>query len=108
MQLNVIAPCPKKPSGMAQLFESKEDDACLELRQILHSPSYHCILNSPDEHIITRTGNPLVQDSSFIPLHQAVSQLHVNDATLRRPRSYSVGDYRNHHLVQPIPCKPIY
>lgn len=127
MQLSVIAPCPKKPStvptvGSNQL-ESKHidmgdvEDACLELQQILQSQTRHLFQqqqqflytypNTIDEHFITRTGNPLIQDSSFFPLHQAVSQLHVTD-TNGRPRSYSVDDTRNHYIAQPIPCKPVY
>lgn len=94
--MNVIAPRPKKPSSIYWLNNNNTmqhvQDACLELQQILHSQNS---LGSNSSCII-RTGNPLVQDSSFIPLHQAVSQLSVS----RRPRSYSVGDPRDH--VQPV------
>ncbi|OAD77953.1 hypothetical protein PHYBLDRAFT_164832 [Phycomyces blakesleeanus NRRL 1555(-)] len=57
----------------------------------------------PLEHPIVRTGNPLPQDSSFIPLHQAVSHLQVSDCppgVKHRPRSYSVGDHRNQQFLQ--------
>lgn len=87
------------------------EDACLELQQILQ---YQTIYQQQqqyrfhNEHLITRTGNPLIQDSSFIPLHQAVSQLNVSDPTTRRPRSYSVGDPRNQYIIQPLPCKPVF
>ncbi|KAI7872329.1 hypothetical protein BDF14DRAFT_486022 [Spinellus fusiger] len=92
-------------------------DACQELRQILaHSRQQHqqqqyqqqqqqylyqmqlqqqqqqimvrpC---KPMEQPIVRTSNPLPQDSSFIPLHQAVSHLQVSECPVKhRPRSYS-------------------
>lgn len=91
--MNVIAPRPKKPSGSIYWLNNNiQQDACLELQQILHCQNPF----NNNSSCIIRTGNPLVQDSSFIPLHQAVSQLSVS----RRPRSYSVGDPRDH--VQPV------
>lgn len=95
MQVNLIAPCPKKPSstnkGNSNWYYDPihlEDvkDACLELQQILQ---YNA---SFSENIIARTRNPMTQDSSFIiPLHQAVSQLHITE-TIQRPKSYCVGE----------------
>lgn len=95
--MNVIAPRPKKPSSINYWLNNNNkmldvQDACVELQQILNCQNSF----NNNSSCITRTGNPLVQDSSFIPLHQAVSQLTVS----RRPRSYSVGDPRNH--VQPV------
>lgn len=103
MQANLIAPCPLKPSSTGRnmgdsryLYSVQEDDtqsidlqdACLELQQILQ-------YNSKQENIITRTRNPMVQDSSFIiPLHQAVSQLNLS-----RPRSHCIGD-RSLYMIQ--------
>ncbi|CAO3657416.1 unnamed protein product [Mucor hiemalis] len=125
--MNVVAPLPKKPSSNngrnwfdhydAQNIDMQ--DACLELQQILLcSASSSCFDSS--NFYITRSGNPLVQDSSFIPLHQAVSQLSVvspplnqqqpqQELVTKRPRSYSVGDRRNnYYIIQPTPCKPVY
>ncbi|KAI9321483.1 hypothetical protein BX666DRAFT_2023612 [Dichotomocladium elegans] len=89
--MNIVAPCPKKPSSIYSPHPSirhGDDDVCQELRQILTANHYY----SQEE--IARTGNPLPQDSSFIvPLHH----LQVSEAKLR-PRSYSVGD-RNHLVV---------
>lgn len=117
--MNLVAPCPKKPSSTGRsyvhwLSETSRnnidmedvEDACLELQQILQYQQQYRLHHN--EHLITRTGNPLIQDSSFIPLHQAVSQLHVSDTTTRRPRSYSVGDPRNQYIIQPLPCKPVF
>ncbi|KAI9033917.1 hypothetical protein CLU79DRAFT_830269 [Phycomyces nitens] len=124
----IVAPCPKKPSSLRtysnydQTFDFTSDDvqdACQELRQILaHSrqqqtsqPIHHPTIPAPRsfrplEHPIVRTGNPLPQDSSFIPLHQAVSHLQVSDCpsggVKHRPRSYSVGDHRNQLIQTPI------
>lgn len=129
MQMQVIAPCPKKPSSHSGYYynnywlnnnENSLDihadvqDACLELQQILTCSSSSL---QQQYYSITRTGNPLVQDSSFIPtnngttsssLHQAVSQLSVSpnnnnaassaSTSTRRPRSYSVGDPPNHYI----------
>ncbi|KAG0179696.1 hypothetical protein DFQ28_000170 [Apophysomyces sp. BC1034] len=70
-------------------MEWSHEDACQELRQILET---HPVMLSikADEQLIVRTGNPLPQDSSFIPLHQAVSHLQVSEKP-SRPRSFSVG-----------------
>lgn len=138
MQMQVIAPCPKKPSSSSSsstggsssnyyYYDNNNywsnnnmnldiQDACLELQQILSS-TWSSLGVQQQEYYdnITRTGNPLVQDSSFIPscdantLHQAVSQLSVSPSTSTvvaptttgRPRSYSVGDPRNHYILQP-------
>ncbi|KAG0170647.1 hypothetical protein DFQ30_002218 [Apophysomyces sp. BC1015] len=97
---HIIAPCPKKPlrSFFMDEMEWSHEDACQELRQILET---HPVMLSikADEQLIVRTGNPLPQDSSFIPLHQAVSHLQVSEKP-SRPRSFSVGDQ--------IPCKPVH
>ncbi|KAI8996984.1 hypothetical protein BDB01DRAFT_892598 [Pilobolus umbonatus] len=116
MQHHVIAPCPKKPSPVRSKYINSSsvemndvEDACLELQQILQSQSRHFFQHMHtyphrpvDEHFIARTGNPLIQDSSFIPLHQAVSQLQVSDS-VGRPRSYSVDNTRNYYLSQHAP-----
>ncbi|KAI8382415.1 hypothetical protein BD560DRAFT_386537 [Blakeslea trispora] len=105
MQIDLIAPCPKKPASTATnhdedycLLSAKnsidlEDvqNACLEIRQILH---YQDSSQRHNENFIVRAGNPLIQDSSFVPLHQALSQLHIFEAS-RRPRSLSIGTPRN-------------
>ncbi|OBZ81435.1 hypothetical protein A0J61_10518 [Choanephora cucurbitarum] len=118
MQLDLIAPCPKKPT-MTTMTHKKEDcwlstrdfmdledvqNACLELQQILH---YQDHSQRHNENSIVRAGNPLIQDSSFIPLHQAVSQLHLSD-TSKRPRSLSVGEPRHPPIAQPIVCKAVF
>ncbi|KAI8381586.1 uncharacterized protein BYT42DRAFT_545454 [Radiomyces spectabilis] len=93
MALNILAPCPKKPSSLrfyTNAQDAEMDDACQELRQILASQSRQLVRPIHD-HVIVRTDNPLPHDSSFIPLHQAVTHLHVSD-TPNRPRSFSVGD----------------
>lgn len=125
--MNVVAPLPKKPSSNSgrNWFDHYDaqnidmQDACLELQQILLCSASSSYFDSPNLYI-ARSGNPLVQDSSFIPLHQAVSQLSVasppvhqqqqqQELVTKRPRSYSVGDNRNnYHIFQPIPCKPVY
>jgi hypothetical protein len=121
----VVAPLPKKPSSVTCVdnwlnhYNIKHnidiqdvEDACLELQQILKSSSSNSNTNTTINYYITRTGNPLVQDSSFIPLHQAVSQLSIssNNQESRRPRSYSVGDHRNNnqYITQQPSCKPVY
>ncbi|CEP14039.1 hypothetical protein [Parasitella parasitica] len=123
-KMNVVAPCPLKPSGTGRYrridycWSSFHDeinlddvqDACMEIQQILQSDQHH---QSQQQQYIARTGNPLVQDSSFIPLHQAVSQLQVsNTSEIKRPRSFSVGDppRSHHHMMQPstLHCKPIF
>ncbi|GAN05111.1 hypothetical protein MAM1_0082c04580 [Mucor ambiguus] len=91
--MNIIAPLPKKPSSYSQqYFWSENDEACQELRQILTSHT-----SMMEDLAIIRTNNPLPNDSSFIPLHQAVSHLSVtSDSKIIRPRSFSVGDSRNY------------
>ena len=81
--MNIVAPCPKKPSFSLQ-FEN-EDACCQELRQILTASQLY------RQEEIARTHNPLPQDSSFIvPIHH----LQVTETNKQlRPRSYSVGDY---------------
>ncbi|KAG2209127.1 hypothetical protein INT46_004635 [Mucor plumbeus] len=89
--MNIIAPLPKKPSSYTQNFWTEDDEACQELRQILNSHT-----NMMEDLAIIRTNNPLPNDSSFIPIHQAVSHLSVSDSKIIRPRSFSVGDSRNY------------
>lgn len=89
--MNIIAPLPKKPSSYTQHFWTEDDEACQELRQILNSHT-----NMMEDLTIIRTNNPLPNDSSFIPIHQAVSHLSVSDSKIIRPRSFSVGDSRNY------------
>lgn len=92
MQTNLIAPCPKKPSSSYSrnnwLYDSSYlQDACLELQQILVGTTVGL-----NENLIARSRNPLTQDESFfIPLHQAVSQLQISDM-IQRPKSYCVGE----------------
>lgn len=89
--MNIIAPRPKKPSTYNIWTEEEQDnDACQELRQILCSYSH-----KREDLAIIRTNNPLPNDTSFVPIHQAVSHLSVSD-TKNRPRSFSVGDSRNY------------
>ncbi|KAK4521348.1 SUMO conjugating enzyme Hus5 [Mucor velutinosus] len=122
--MNVIAPCPLKPSFTGRNNSRAEhcwvgfydkinlddvQDACKEIQQILQYQSHQ--QQQPQQ--IARTGNPLVQDSSFIPLHQAVSQLQVSRTSeMKRPRSFSMGDPpRNHqYLMQPSAphCKAVF
>ncbi|KAI9300942.1 hypothetical protein BJ944DRAFT_243728 [Cunninghamella echinulata] len=100
--MNIVAPCPKKPSSLQDYHSTQrqqEDDAYNELRQILQSQSRHYCPIRLDDPIITRTTNPLPFDSSFIPLHQAVSHLQVSSSSNERhvnnrPRSLSVGNSR--------------
>ncbi|KAI9271714.1 hypothetical protein BDA99DRAFT_433291 [Phascolomyces articulosus] len=84
--MNIVAPCPKKPS-FSLSFEN-DDACCQELRQILTASQLY------EQEEIARTHNPLPQDSSFIvPIHHLqVSDVSSNNKQLR-PRSYSVGDY---------------
>ncbi|CEP09040.1 hypothetical protein [Parasitella parasitica] len=89
--MNIIAPLPKKPSLYSQHFWTEDDETYQELRQILNSHS-----NMTEDLAIIRTNNPLPNDSSFVPLHQAVSHLSVSDTKIIRPRSFSVGDSRNY------------
>jgi hypothetical protein len=91
--MNIIAPRPKKPSSYSIWIEQEEEnDACQELRQILGSHS-----NMMEDLAIIRTNNPLPNDTSFVPIHQAVSHLSVSDSSQKnRPRSFSVGDSRNY------------
>ncbi|CAO3645820.1 unnamed protein product [Cunninghamella blakesleeana] len=108
--MNIVAPCPKKPSSLQQSVHStriQEDEAYNELRQILQSQSRHYCTLQLNDPIIARTNNPLPFDSSFVPLHQAVSHLqvshlekqsnnnnHNNNSINHRPRSLSVGNSR--------------
>ncbi|ORZ12265.1 hypothetical protein BCR42DRAFT_420323 [Absidia repens] len=110
--MNIIAPCPKKPTSLLQqdwnsttfVQQNEVDDACFELRQILQCQGsrHYCTTLRLDDPIITRTNNPLPLDSSFVPLQQQpLPQNHsiVNDttqqqqqlSTVNRPRSLSVG-----------------
>ncbi|KAG0170033.1 hypothetical protein DFQ30_002977 [Apophysomyces sp. BC1015] len=107
MPLHIVAPCPKKPSSLSlywnadqgSMLQDDVDEACQELQEILASQTRHALVRPSrhDEHLIARTNNPLPHDASFVPLHQAVSNLHVSDTRAKhRPRSFSVGDSRNH------------
>jgi C4-type Zn-finger protein len=91
--MNIIAPRPKKASSYSLWTEQEEDnDACQELRQILSSYSHKM-----EDLTIIRTNNPLPNDTSFVPIHQAVSHLSVSENSQKhRPRSFSVGDSRNY------------
>lgn len=122
--MNVVAPCPLKPSSTgknnsrvdhcwAGFFDKINlddvQDACMEIQQILQYQTHQ--QQQPQQ--IARTGNPLVQDSSFIPLHQAVSQLQVSRTSeMKRPRSFSVGDppRNQQYLMQSTAshCKPVF
>ncbi|KAI8093844.1 uncharacterized protein BX664DRAFT_330723 [Halteromyces radiatus] len=97
--MNIIAPCPQKPSYLLQqdwnnssFVQDEVDDACYELRQILlqsqnnTKPICVCL----DDPIITRTNNPLPLDSSFVPYQAIQAAIEPN----RRPRSLSVGNTR--------------
>lgn len=117
--MNIIAPCPKKPTSLLQqdwnsttfLQQNEVDDACFELRQILQCQGgsrHYCTTLRLDDPIITRTNNPLPMDSSFVPLQQQpMAQNHPMTIdttyqqqqqqqqpklpTVNRPRSLSVG-----------------
>ncbi|SAM01497.1 hypothetical protein [Absidia glauca] len=117
--MNIIAPCPKKPTSMLQQDwnssrhvhhqqhqDDMVDDACFELRQILQNQGHYrhyctttvttnevaaATTTRLDEPLIPRTNNPLPLDSSFVPLHQNPS---VCPSVQHRPRSLSVGDSR--------------
>ncbi|KAI8337704.1 hypothetical protein BC941DRAFT_513541 [Chlamydoabsidia padenii] len=104
--MNIIAPCPQKPTSLLQQDwnssryvqhqDDMVDDACYELRQILQQsqgPHYrhYCTNTTCHEPLIPRTNNPLPLDSSFVPLHQNTATTVYNP---HRPRSLSVGDSR--------------
>ncbi|EIE81175.1 hypothetical protein RO3G_05880 [Rhizopus delemar RA 99-880] len=83
--MNIIAPCPQKPSRYNYYFiEEQVDEACQEIRQILTTSN-----KMTEEYSIIRTNNPMPHDSSFIiPNQPSVS---LNES---RPRSFSLGNSR--------------
>ncbi|KAI7901363.1 uncharacterized protein BX663DRAFT_544134 [Cokeromyces recurvatus] len=103
----IIAPCPKKPSSTKRkdyetLLKENIDfedinEAYQELQQILEYQQTKA--NNYDNFIITRTENPLIQDSSFIPSIQTFSQPNV----MKRIRSYSVDD--SHAVLYEVQTK---
>lgn len=88
--MNIIAPLPKKPSSYNRNMWLEDDEACQELRQILNSHS-----NMMEEYCITRTNNPLPNDTSFTPIQQAVVSVSDASKMIHRPRSFSVGDSKS-------------
>lgn len=90
--MNIIAPLPKKPSSYNYNMLVEDDEACQELRQILNSHS-----NMMEE--ITRTDNPLPNDTSFTPIHQAVLTVSDTSRIISRPRSFSVGDSKSFTVI---------
>jgi hypothetical protein len=92
--MNIIAPCPQKPS----LYSHKDEDldeACQELRQILTSPYTY------DPFSIVRTNNPMPHDTSFVPTSFNIQQEEYI-ANPHRPRSFSAGDSTKYPLLKVI------
>ncbi|ORZ17671.1 hypothetical protein BCR42DRAFT_412272 [Absidia repens] len=103
--MNIIAPCPQKPtSALQQNWKSTPvqqneviDEACFELRQILLSQGnfmnriYCTTAVRSDDPISIRTNHPL---PGFTPLQQRTASDTTNNCDQQRPRSLSVGNTR--------------
>ncbi|CAO3598534.1 unnamed protein product [Absidia cylindrospora] len=103
--MNIIAPCPQKPSSVLQQTwnsisvqqDEVIDEACFELRQILLCQSnstnriYCTTAFRLDDPISIRTNHPL---PSFTPLQQRTASDTTKNCDQQRPRSLSVGNTR--------------
>lgn len=88
--MNIIAPLPKKPSSYNHKTWLEDDEACQELQQILNSHSN--LMMEEYNNNITRTNNPLPNDTSFTPIVLSVQD---TSRMIHRPRSFSVGDSKS-------------
>ncbi|ORY89977.1 hypothetical protein BCR43DRAFT_499789 [Syncephalastrum racemosum] len=108
MPLPIVAPCPQKPrcdmlqlryfntsqgeeqdsydpAAVVCLHDEYVQDACQELRQILAQSTL-----LQENQLITRTHNPLPQDSSF--MKSSSTTIIKHQASIRRPRSLTFLD----------------